>query len=350
MAGEQALNAHPDLQNSGTGKQAPTAQDNILDSLAALNKAAADSLRLEVIRVLRNNSFGVLELCHILDVKQSALSHHLKILAQAGLVATRREGNSIFYRRQSQSEPVLQSQQQTLFACIDEAPLSTEIANRLQQVQHERAASSASFFQQNAKDFEQQQELIATHSLYGDGVKDLLSSSPLQHFTCALEVGPGRGEFLAELSSLFKQVIALDNSSEMLEYAAQSATQHQLNNIEFIHSDTAAAISQHIQADCIVMNMVLHHTPSPADIFHDLYQLANDDGVLLIAELCRHDQDWVKDACGDLWFGFEPEDLIEWASNAGFNQHQSVYHALRNGFQIQMHSFCKNPFHLNQTV
>jgi DNA-binding transcriptional ArsR family regulator len=41
----------------------------------------------------------VLELCRIVEVRQSALSHHLKILAQAELVSTRREGNSIFYRR-----------------------------------------------------------------------------------------------------------------------------------------------------------------------------------------------------------------------------------------------------------
>jgi ArsR family transcriptional regulator len=51
------------------------------------------------LRALANDSFGVLELAQIFDIGQSGMSHHLKVLAQADLVATRREGNAIFYRR-----------------------------------------------------------------------------------------------------------------------------------------------------------------------------------------------------------------------------------------------------------
>ncbi|MAB98807.1 MAG: ArsR family transcriptional regulator, partial [Pseudomonadaceae bacterium] len=69
------------------------------DELAALCKAGGDPLRLNVLRALSNDSFGVLELAQIFDIGQSGMSHHLKVLAQAGLVATRREGNAIFYRR-----------------------------------------------------------------------------------------------------------------------------------------------------------------------------------------------------------------------------------------------------------
>ena len=70
-----------------------------LDNLAAFLKAAGDPLRLEVLQVLGQNSFGVLELCEIMAMKQSGMSHHLKVLAQGGLVERRREGNSIYYRR-----------------------------------------------------------------------------------------------------------------------------------------------------------------------------------------------------------------------------------------------------------
>jgi len=324
-----------------------SAPSSAFDHLALLTKAASDPLRLEVLRVLHNNSYGVLELCHILDVKQSALSHHLKILAQAELVSTRREGNSIFYRRLSLSnDNALQPLQQTLFNSIDIQPLHADITARIQHIQQERAASSASFFRQQADSFEQQQERIANYSLYGNGVIDLLRNSSPKHFDCALEVGSGNGEFLSELAPLFKRVIALDNSSEMLARAQKHTETLKLSNIDFIHSDTRRATQltgkKKIHADCVVLNMVLHHTPSPADIFNDLAQLMNPDGVLLVTELCRHHQDWAKDACGDLWLGFEPDELLSWATQAGFAQQRSVYHALRNGFQIQMHSFlCK---------
>ena len=66
-----------------------------------LCKAAGDPLRVQILKVLQENAYGVLELCQIFDIRQSAMSHHLKILSNAGLVATKREGTTIFYRRKS---------------------------------------------------------------------------------------------------------------------------------------------------------------------------------------------------------------------------------------------------------
>src|SRR5436190_2376617 len=76
-----------------------TQPDFHLAALTNLCKASADTLRLLVLRVLRSDSFGVSELCSIFDIRQPALSHHLKVLANAGLIAARREANTIFYRR-----------------------------------------------------------------------------------------------------------------------------------------------------------------------------------------------------------------------------------------------------------
>ena len=94
-------------------------------------------------------------------------------------------------------------------------------------------------------------------------------------------------------------------------------------------------------ADCIVVNMVLHHTPSPADIFQDLSNALAPGGALLICDLCRHEQAWAREACGDLWQGFEPQDFSRWAQAAKLDEGQSVYFALRNGFQIQLRQFFK---------
>ena len=63
------------------------------DTLASYCKATADQLRLLILRVLAKESFGVLELSQILGVAQPALSHHLKVLSNSGLVDTRRQGN-----------------------------------------------------------------------------------------------------------------------------------------------------------------------------------------------------------------------------------------------------------------
>ena len=97
------------------------------------------------------------------------------------------------------------------------------------------------------------------------------------------------------------------------------------------------------QFDLIVANMVMHHVPSPADIFLDAAALLNDSGNLVISDLCSHDQNWVKDNCGDLWLGFEPEELTAWARDAGLVAGETLFIGLRNGFQIQVREFMARP-------
>ena len=92
--------------------------------ITMLCKAAGDPLRMQILKVLQQNAYGVLELCAIFDIRQSAMSHHLKILSSASLVATRREGTSIFYRRNElHPDPELQNLLDSLFQTIDLAAL-----------------------------------------------------------------------------------------------------------------------------------------------------------------------------------------------------------------------------------
>ncbi|HEY7776186.1 MAG TPA: metalloregulator ArsR/SmtB family transcription factor, partial [Kineobactrum sp.] len=131
-----------------------------VEALAGLYKASADPLRLQILRVLRNDSFGVSELCALFDMRQPALSHHLKVLANAGLVATRREGNSIFYRRSELGQQAgLGAAQLHIFEALDDTGLAPELAQRLQQVQNQREQNSRHFFRDNAHKFRRQQDL-----------------------------------------------------------------------------------------------------------------------------------------------------------------------------------------------
>jgi DNA-binding transcriptional ArsR family regulator/SAM-dependent methyltransferase len=310
--------------------------------IAAFNKAAGDTLRLAILRVLAQDAYGVLELSDIFQYKQSGMSHHLKVLSEAGLVTKRREGNSIFYSRALLGAgEALAPLHQQLYATIDNVSIAQEILVRLQRVQEERVEASQQFFVQQAEKFKAQQDLIAEYPVYGDAVKDLLRNSGVVVNDLAVEVGPGAGEFLPILASQFQRVVALDNAPTMLEKAQNYCAQKALTNIEFIDGDTHHLASQKILANCVVMNMVLHHTPSPADIFMDVAQCLAVDGVFILADLCRHDQDWAKTACGDVWLGFDPDELTRWAQSAGLVRQRSNYLALRNGFQIQLQQFIK---------
>jgi len=313
--------------------------------LSAFCKAAGDPLRLEILRVMRHNAYGVLELSELFGVKQSGMSHHLKVLFNAGLVATRREGNTIFYRRSPlPTNNQLLELHRNFIATVDQLTLSTDLQQRINEINRVRIKASQAFFQQNAEKFQANQDLIASYEHYGDIVTQFLDATPCDKKT-VLEVGPGEGGFLPSLSQRFDQVVALDTSNEMINRSRDIVSENQLTNIALIHGDTSVALAQNIKANCITLNMVLHHIPNPPHFFEELEQLLVEGGSLLVTDLCHHDQSWARESCGDLWLGFEPEDLSNWASTAGFIEGESLYLAQRNGFQIQLHQFFKQSKH-----
>ena len=88
----------------------------------------------------------MLELCKILGIRQSALSHHLKILATAEIVSTRKEGNSIFYRRSLlKDDDPYREIKESILESVDKIPLPNDIKRRIEHIQGERAEQSLSF-------------------------------------------------------------------------------------------------------------------------------------------------------------------------------------------------------------
>jgi ArsR family transcriptional regulator len=333
------MQSHNNAQILATTPEPPRPEEPHA-ALTALCKASGANLRLQILRVLRKDSFGVSELCTIFDMRQPALSHHLKVLANAGLVAARREGNSIFYRRSELGQdPELEDLQHCLFATLDRSPLPRSISDKLAQLHRRREQNSRDFFRLNADKFRQQQDLIASYEQYADVVAQVLQDAPLKRRGTVLEVGPGDGSFLPELSGSFDRVVALDNAPGMLEQAREKAAAAGLRNIDFIAGDTRALELAGLQADCVVMNMVLHHTPDPGEVLQDVASHLAEDGVVLVTDLCNHDQGWARENCGDLWLGFDPQDLAQWAQSPGLDEIASVYLAQRNGFQVQVRLF-----------
>lgn len=65
---------------------------------ASFLKLLGSSKRLMILCVLMDEEMSVGALNDRVSLSQSALSQHLSVLREAGLVATRRQGQTIFYR------------------------------------------------------------------------------------------------------------------------------------------------------------------------------------------------------------------------------------------------------------
>jgi ArsR family transcriptional regulator len=302
-----------------------------LEHLVAQTKAVGDRLRCLVLRVLREESYGVLELCQILDTSQPALSHHLKILHGAGFLARRREGNRIFYRRASDIGELARA----LLAGIDDIALPTDLNRRVEQVHDERRRRCETFFIEHASEFRVNQARISESSVYAAGILELIDRDDLNPGT-ALEIGPGEGELLSALATRFQNVIGIDSASNMLERASESTAG--LTNVRLLNRDFTQLPADH-RFDVIVAAMVVHHLASPQSFFRQAARLLVPGGMLVVAELCSHDHEWAREACGDQWLGFEPQELNAWAENSGLNLADSQFHAQQNGFQIQIQSY-----------
>lgn len=65
---------------------------------ASICQTRANPKRLEINDQLRSGDMSVTELAEALGISKSNLSQHLAIMRQKGIVTTRREGLSVYYR------------------------------------------------------------------------------------------------------------------------------------------------------------------------------------------------------------------------------------------------------------
>ncbi|WP_094227458.1 class I SAM-dependent methyltransferase [Methanolobus psychrotolerans] len=91
-----------------------------------------------------------------------------------------------------------------------------------------------------------------------------------------LEIGCGTGEFSIELSRYCKQVLALDISQGMLEFAREKSITRGRDNIDFTKAGFLTFEPKGKEFDAVVTQLVLHHLPD----FWKLIALRNVNSML----------------------------------------------------------------------
>lgn len=90
------------------------------DSNARVFKALCDAKRLAILQLLRSGEKCACVLLESLDIGQSGLSYHMKILCESGIVESRQEGKWTHYKisdRGSREALILLKQLTTPSAC-----------------------------------------------------------------------------------------------------------------------------------------------------------------------------------------------------------------------------------------
>jgi len=288
----------------------------ILESFSAL----ADSTRCRMLSLLDRHELTVTELCAVLQLPQSTVSRHLKILADAGWVASRRDGTSRYYALALDgvggARTALWDVSRGAFAGRVGAD---QDARRLDRVLARRADASKRFFASTSAEWERVRE-----ELFGREVFPLALLGLLPHDWRVGDLGCGTGVTMSMLAPYVGRVIGVDASEEML--AAARARLHGAGNCEWHRGALEALPLDSRDLDAATMVLVLHHLATPGQALAEAYRVLKPGGRLLIVDMGPHDREDYRRLMGHVWLGFSEDQVRRLLAAAGFERIQM--HAL----------------------
>src|SRR5512133_3174193 len=282
----------------------------MLDTL----KALADPCRLRLTAVLLAGEFTVQELTRILEMGQSRISRHLKILCEAGVLAVKHQGTWSYYRAGEDSNffsamrPVFERE-------LEKLPERSRDLAAVAEVLEGRRRRSQEFFDRHARQWDDLARTLLPVPAYRQRLLDQVPEG-----ATLLEIGVGTGGLLTELAARARQVIGVDHSPAMLEEARRRLTAAGIGGIDLRLGEMSHLPLPDAAVECVVANMVLHHAAEPVAVLREVRRVLKTGGVLLLADLARHEREAAREQLADQWLGFEEPELISWLKAAGFTE------------------------------
>ncbi|MBN1342081.1 MAG: ArsR family transcriptional regulator [Phycisphaerae bacterium] len=276
-----------------------------------LFKALGDTTRHLIMQLLSQQEVAVNELVESLGQPQSTISRHLRVLREAGLIADRREGVTV-YCRATCAAPDKDPMAHSIHQWFNSQPLPTDVADRLEQVIRRRRLRSSTFFDQRGDEWDDLRCGRFGHEFPLQAFLGLLPEDWV-----AADLGTGTGHLLPALGRAFSRVIAVDHSEVMLARARQRIGAHALTNVELRQGELEALPIDDAGIDLAIAMLVLHHVGEPARAMSEIARTLRGGGKLLIVELSEHHDDDLQQTMGDLWMGFSSSRLSALAEQAG---------------------------------
>jgi ArsR family transcriptional regulator len=282
--------------------------------LLSLLKSLADPCRLRLVAVLLRGELTVQELTRMFGMGQSRISRHLKILAEAGVLTVKHQGTWSYYRV-CDSNAFFNALLPALEQGLEQLPERCDDLAALALVLEERRRRSLEFFDRHARLWD---ELARTLLPTPDYCSRLLELIP--RGATILEVGVGTGGLLPELAARAGSVIGVDHSPAMLAEARRRLAEGGTTGIDLRLGEMTHLPLPDQSVACALANMVLHHAAEPLAVLREVRRVLAPGGLLLLADLARHEREAAREQLADQWLGFEERELRTWLATAGFSE------------------------------
>lgn len=277
-----------------------------------LFRALSNRNRLRIFSALLRGPLTVSEISETLGISQSNASHHLKTLLDAGMVRKRSVAGWAIYSPVL-DDPAVSGLASAISASTGRANWLAADSRALSRCYELRSHNSREFFDRAAADWQVLSSELPDAEMYIGAMLDLLGTGG----SC-LEVGCGTGRMLRHLAERFRSVVGVDASPEMLSRARRDLSREEWPGIELRLGEAEHLPLADSSMDACLAHMVLHHLGDPPRAFGELARVLRPGGRAVVADLSLHDDAGFRISQGDLWPGFEPAQVRQWAASAGF--------------------------------
>ena len=277
-------------------------------------RALSDSTRLRIMALLERDELSVNELQEITRMGQSRISTHLRLLQEAVLLQSRREGKRTFYRLNENADPSARDIIALAVQGAHELPEYEGDGVNLKRIIARRKQKEQVFFNEVAGRFDRSYGPGRSWQAFGH-----LLLRMLPPITVA-DLGSGEGLISELLARRCKKVIAVDNSEKMVEFGARKAKKSGLKNLEFRLGNLENPPIEPGSVDLVILSQALHHAEKPDEALKAAHRLLVPGGELMVLDLAKHKFTRAHELYGDRWLGFAESDLQRWLEAAGFKK------------------------------
>ncbi len=275
----------------------------------------ADSTRSRLLLVLERHELTVSELIAILQLPQSTISRHLKVLGEDGWVTSRADGTSRYYRMSDAPGELAARLWTVVREDAERTPAAEQDRARQVSIIADRRRRSREYFSSVAGQWDE-----VRGDLFGSQVDLQLALAMLDPSATVGDLGCGSGHLAQLLAPHVARVIAVDASAEMLATARERLSE--MSNVEVRMSDLERLPIESGSLDIGICSLVLHYVADPARVLAEAYRAITPGGRLIVIDMTPHDREDLRHAMGHAWTGFSEQQIRAWLGEVGFSSIQ----------------------------
>lgn len=281
------------------------------DALLARMESLADPTRLRLLRLLERHELGVAELCDVVQLPQSTVSRHLKMLGDEGWVRSRSEKTANLYSMpvaelESGARRLWQVAREQMDGWVALSQDQLRLARRLDA----KSQGAQRFFAGAAGEWDRMRA-----ALYGTLFAREALVALLPRDWVVADLGCGTGTLTAELASLVQSVYGVDQSAAMLKTARRRTAE--LGNVDLRQGSLEDLPLEDASCDAALSILALTYVADVPRALREAARILRPGARLVLVDLLRHDREDFRRQLGQQHSGFEPDVLCGWLRDAG---------------------------------